>query len=581
MSFLNPEFLYFMLLPLFVLAYFILSGGANYDKYFSKEVLDKILIKGDMLGTRGRNILFLTAFVFLIFALARPISDQKDVKIENTSKNLVIAIDISQSMMVDDIYPTRLEFVKNRLKTLLADLPNTNIGLIAFAKDAFLVSPVTSDKKSLEFLLNGLDSDITSRQGTNVANALKQINDMFPKGGVKDVFIVSDGGEKKDVQKAIDEAKKHSLHVSVMIVGTKKGGVIKTKDGLLKDKNGNIVISKRNDSLLSLSEATKGVYIKEFGRGGGINLLLNSLEEQKVKDNKKSIKTQKEWFILPLILGFLLIAIALHGLPNRKIFAFVLPFLFTIPSHAGIFDFVHVKKANEAIENKQYQKAINEYNKLDSSPQIAYNKANAYYKMGKYDEAIKEYKKVKTKDEKLMSKSLFNEGNSYVKKQKLQNALKSYEKALKLNPDDEDIKNNIEYVKKKLKEQKKNKDNKNKDNKDNKKNNKDNKNNQQNQQNKNNKQDKQNKKNDKEKQNQQNKDNNQSKKNKEKKSNDKNKTKQNENNQTNPQIGKEMQKPKDLEGKKWEKILRSIHPKTQPIKLGDGKNIGDEDEINW
>lgn len=568
MNFLNPEFLYLMLLPLFVLAYFILSGGASYEKHFSKDVLDKILIKGDKLGTKGRNILFLCAFVFLIFALARPISDQKDIKIDNVSKNLVIAIDISRSMSVDDIYPTRLDFVKNRLKWLIAELPNTNIGLIAFAKDAFLVSPVTSDESSLEFLLDNLSSDIVSRQGTDVANALHQIDKMFPDGRIKDIFIISDGGEAKDVQKAIEEAKKDDLHVSVMVVGTKKGGVIKTNNGLLKDRNGNIVISKRNDSLLALSEATNGVYIKEFGRGGGVNLLAKSLKNQKSKDNKKSIKSQKEWFMVPLILGFLLIAIALHGLPKKLALASFLPFLLIAPSHAGVFDFVHVNRANEAIKNREYQKAIDEYSKIDSNAQIIYNKANAYYKMKKYDEAIKEYKKVKSNDKNLMAKTLFNEGNSYVKKDKLKEALKSYEKAQKLTPNDEDIEKNIQYVRRMMKKRKEqNRDNKNKK-QNNKQNNKDKKNSQNSKNKKQNNKDKKSSQNTKE-QNQTQKE----RKDKQKNSNDSNKT--------GLQNSKKTEKPEDLQGKKWEKILKSIHPRTQPVKLGEEKNRGDGDEITW
>lgn len=569
MKFLNPEFIFLMLPPLFFLAYFILRGGTSYERFFSKNVLDKILIKGDKLGTKGRNILFLSAFALFIFALARPISHQSEVEVQNSSKNLVIAIDISRSMLVDDIYPTRLDFVKNRLKWFIHELPNTNIGLIAFAKDAFLVSPVTSDKKSLEFLLDGLSPDIVSRQGTNLENALHQINIMFPKGGVKDLFLISDGGESDDIKKAIKKAKKDSLHVSVMVVGTKKGGTIKTENGLLKDKNGNIVISKRNDSLLSLSEETNGVYIKEFGGGGGVNLLKKSLTSQKTKHDKKTIKTQKEWFMLPLILGFLLILIALHGLPKRAVFAMLVPLLFVTPSYAGIFDFVSINKANEALKNKEYQKAINEYNKLEQTPQVTYNKANAYYKMKNYDKAQKEYEKVKTDDKNLKSNALFNSGNSYAQQKKYKEALKSYENALKLTPNDEDIKKNIQYVKKKMQKKKKQqnqdkKQNKQKNQDQNQKQNKKDDKNQKNRDGKNQKKDKKQEREKKEKQN----------------TNDKNQTKQNETKQAKAQK-KKMQKPKDLEGEKWEKILKSIHPKTQPVKLGEGKNEGEDDEISW
>ncbi len=576
MKFLNPEFLYFMLPPLAFFAYFILQGGASYEKLFAKEVLDKILIKGDQLGSRGRNILFLLAFIFFIFALARPISNQSEVTIENSSKNLVIAIDISRSMTVDDIYPTRLEFVKNRLKWFINELPNTNIGIIAFAKDAFLVSPVTNDKNALEFLLNALNSDIVSRQGTNITNALRQIDAMFPKKGIKDVLLISDGGESKDIQKAIKEAQKDSLHVNVMVVGTKKGGTIKTKNGLLKDKNGNIVISKRNDNLLKLSEKTKGIYIKEFGEGGGVNLLKKALQSQKNDKNKTIVKTQKEWFMLPLGIGFFLVLIALHGLPRKRFLTLMLPFLFVIPSHAGIFDFMTLKNADKALKNQEYQKAIDEYNKLEENPQINYNKAGAYYKMKKYDEALKEYEKIETDDKNLKAKTLFNKGNTHVQKKELKKALKSYEEAKKLTPKDEDIDKNIEYVKKLMKknqqQQKQNqKNNKKKKQNNKKKNDKKNSENQLNS--KNDKKQKDDKNgNDKQKGNKE-KNQDQQKSDQHSKGKDKQKSEQ-----TKQQ---KIQKQKDIEGEKWEKILKSMHPRTNPVKLGEMKDEGEEDGITW
>ncbi len=579
MSFENPEFIYLMILPLFVLAYFVLRDGASYERYFSPKVLDKILIQGDSLGSRGRNFLFLLAFLCFILALARPVSEPKEIKLKEERKNLVIALDISSSMKADDIYPSRLEFVKNRLSWLFEHMKDTNIGIIAFAKDAFLVSPITSDKKSLDFLLKNLDSDIVSRQGTNMQNALSQIGKMFTKGGVRDVFLISDGGESEDIKKAIDIAKQNELKVSVMVVGTDKGGSIRVDGELLKDKHGDIVITKRNDELVALSKATGGVYIKEFGSGEGVSLLANSLKKTKAKDEK--IRAQKEWFMLPLVLGFLCVFIALHGL-NKDIFKKFTLFaslLFITPSYGGVFDFVHLKKAKEYVQDKKYQEAINKYNKLEQNPQITYNKANAYYKLGKFDESIKEYEKVKTDDKMLKSKALFNEGNAYNELNKPQKALDVYEKALKLSPDDEDIKKNIKITKKRLKK-KQNKQNKNSQN--NKKDSKNKDKNQENKQNsKDNKQDNNQNKDGEKKQENQDKNGTKNKENKNSQDGKKN-LKNQEQNQSKQQAFNpgDVNKSDDLEGKRWEAYLKKQSPKTKPIMIGKSKE-GSSDENNW
>ncbi len=560
MGFENAIFLYLMLPPLGILAYFVLSGVSGYEKYFSASVLDKILIQGDTLGTKGRNTLILLALFLFIIALARPIMNQKELKVQTHSKNLIIAIDISRSMRANDIYPNRLEFVKNKLNTLIDGLKETNIGIIAFARNAFLVSPLTSDKKSLKFLLSYLDSDIVSVQGTNIANALSQTAKMFVKGGVRDVFLISDGGEREDVKKAIDEAKRHELKVSVMVVGSGKGGSVRLENGeLLKDRSGRIVITKRNESLKELALKSGGVYIKEFGGGGGVKLLENSLKEEKNKQTK-SIKTAHELFMYPLVLGFVFLFISLHGRAKKGLFAFFALFFMMQPNlKAGLLDFIYIHKAKQAIEHKQYQQAIEEYNKLSSSPSINYNKANAYYKMKKYDEALHEYKKVKTTDKTLKTKALFNEGNAYVQKQAYPNALKAYEEAKKLSPNDKDIDKNIAYVKKKMQEKKQSKEGKKK----------------------------QNKKQKKDKQGTQ----EESWRNKEDKQSYNEKDKSEENKKQKQEGKKKQSKQKqqsfddtdesleEKEAKKWERMIKDKAFKTQPIRLG--KKKGEEDGITW
>lgn len=468
MSFLDSEFLYLMLPPFFIFIYFVLKNTDTLKSYFDEEILKKIVIAGDMLGNRGRNISLLLALFYMIVALARPISDAREVEIEAGKSNLIVALDISRSMLVSDVYPNRLDFAKNRLLWLMDALPNTNIGLVAFAKDAFLVSPATLDKRSLAFLLDNLTPDIVSRQGTDITNALMQVDVLFEKKErVKRVLVLSDGGSDKDIQKAIQIAQNKNLQVSVMIIGTEKGGVIKDTQGLLKDMDGNIVISKRNDSMMELSEATKGVFIQEFGEGNGIKLLKKALFEdaKNVKAEKKTIFSKKEWFMIPLLFSLFFIVVALHGLPRRKGTQMFVALVLVVSSgdtlYAGVMDFYHIDKANKAIKDKAYDEALKSYEKLENLPELRYNKGNLYYKKEEYRQAIKEFKSVKTKNQDLSFKTHYNLGNSYVKNKQLNEALESYQSALKLNPKDKDTIENIKYVKKRLKQKKKDKQKKN------------------------------------------------------------------------------------------------------------------------
>ncbi len=561
MGFENAIFLYLMLPPLGILSYFVLSGSYGYEKYFSPSVLDKILIRGDALGTKGRNTLLLLALFMMIIALSRPYIDKKQVKVAGNAKNLIILVDISRSMEADDIYPSRLKFVKHSLEKLIDSLQDTNIGIVAFAKNAFLVSPVTSDKKSLKFLLSNLSSDMVSAQGTDIANALKEVAKMLAKGGIKDVFLISDGGENAQIQKAIKVATKHKLKVNIMVVGSAKGGSIRLRGGeLLKDKNGDIVISKRNEKLKELAFKTGGVYIKEFGSAKGVNLLSSALKKQKTKE-EKTITDAKELFIYPLSFAFVLIFIALHGRAKNGLFGFLAVFLlFDGKLDAGVLDFIHLNKAQKAIEKKDYQKAIEEYNKLAQTPQVTYNKANAYYKMKKYDEALSEYKKIKSKDKDFKSYALFNEGNAHVQKKQYKEALKAYEIAKKLTPNDKDIDKNIEYVKKLMQKKKDKK-------QDNKKNDKQNSQQNQDEQNK----DKQQNKNSKEEK--------KKKAPKKEKNEDQNQTDQNQSQAMQQSFADANESFSEKEAKKYEMMIKQKAYKTKPLLLG--KKRRRDDEITW
>ena len=559
MSFINPEFIYFMLPPLVGMGYFVLRKRTLRGTGFDMKILEKLVISGDALGRRGRHALFFMAFFLMIVALARPVSEPKERTLGDASSQIMVLLDISRSMKVQDVYPDRLSFAKNRLATWMQEMKGTEIGIMAFAKDAFLVSPLSLDTASLRFLLQGVDSDMVSRQGTNIANVLTQSQRLFRKNDAKELLVISDGGEKEEIDKAIDVAKEQGLIVHVMVVGTAQGGAIPEKEGLVKDAKGNIVISRREDGLRRLSEASGGVFIQEFGQGSGMHLLQNALKRQDKEGKVRRVMTYTEWFYLPLGAGIMCVLLSFVALPKRKSIV-LLTLLFSslhVKLEAGLLDFWYLNDANSAVEKKAYKEAANAFAKVPEKAEAKYNEGNMHYLQGEYEKALAAYKHVKSDETDLTFQTLHNMGNALAHTQKIPEAIKSYEEALKLK-EDADTRFNLELLKKQQEEQK----NKSQDPQQNKDENKESTNQQdqkQNQQQQDSKADTKEAKN-------------------EANENDKNPSKKESEAKQQPEKRAIMS---EEEAQKWEQKLLEGHPKTQPMQLGHEKSEGDKDAITW
>lgn len=466
MSFLNPYFLYFMIIPLFILSYFLFSSNKNLNKYFSKEILEKLIIKGDFLGNKGRIIIYFMSFIFMIIALARPVIFEKEQNISVQKNEVLMLIDISTSMLAKDVFPNRLTFAKNIALNFIRKLKNTNFGIVLFAKDAYLLSPITYDSQSIEYLLSNYETKTAEKSSTNIYNAIKQSVKLLEYN--HDLILFTDGGDDKNIQKTLDFAKKHKLKIHVISIGLNDGIAINYNNELLKDKNNNIVISKRNDIYENLSISTNSIYIKEPYDGiNGIKKLELQLNKTSKIINDMKYKDKQELFYYPLALSIFLLFIAMHSLPKK-----LLLLLFLLNNHelkAGIFDFYYIKKANEYKNLKDFNKSAYYFSKIDSNKAL-FNQANMKYFAKNYHEAIKIYEKLVIKNLKNKSDILFNIGNSYFKLKNYKKAKQAYLESLKLK-NDKDVKNNLMLVNLLLNDINK-KNSKNKKNKQKKKNNK-------------------------------------------------------------------------------------------------------------
>ena len=324
MRFENIEYLVLLIIPLLLL-FVLKSSSINLEKYFNKELLAKMQKRGSGLSKRVRSWLLILALTFGIVALARPVIDNGEITVKQEYIDVVTAFDISQSMLAEDVYPNRLEFAKQKFFEMLNDFKKARIGVIGFSSRAFLVSPLTSDFATLKYLVKNMNLDYISLKGTNLLAPLRVTNEQLKNSKNKALLIFTDGGDNKDFSKEIAYAKEHGIKVFVYAVATKKGDVIKTKNGVMKDKNGNIVITKLNSAIKELALKSGGAYMEYSLGKGDMKVLADAIKAKfKAKSSGKTvIKDTKELFVYPLALALLFMFAGLFSLPRLVVSDFV------------------------------------------------------------------------------------------------------------------------------------------------------------------------------------------------------------------------------------------------------------------
>jgi Ca-activated chloride channel homolog len=465
LQFLYINVIYLMLLPSIILMILIIKKKNSFEKYFSQEVLEKLSVSSDYFSNKARNITLFIALLFMIIALARPVTNEKVHDTKQQLNAIVIAIDVSKSMMANDIYPNRLEFAKKKLLSLLEQSKNNALGVILFAKSSFILSPITQDFTSLKILIENLDTGINFDNGTNIYSTLETTNKLLKNYKSKNLILLSDGADKKEFNEEIEFAKKNNINIYVIATATKKGSAIKLKNGnYLVDKRGNIVNVGLNENIKSLSLETNGGYINYSLDSNDITQIFKEINSKSKKQEFKEerFKTYTELFIYPLAIGLIFLLIAFSSLPSFKfknkknilsIFT-ILTFFNVNQLQASVFDFKTIEEANSAYKTENYKNAIKKYSSLEQKEQTKYNLANSLYKDKQYKEAIKKYKEIQSDDKDFNFKKSHNLGNSYVNTGNLEKAKTSYEEALKLK-NDKQTKENLELVKKELEKRKK------------------------------------------------------------------------------------------------------------------------------
>jgi Ca-activated chloride channel family protein len=321
MEFLNIEAFFIMLIPLIMMVFAIKKNGRKIDNVFSKEALSKLLILNESLSNSARNTLYMLALFFMILAFARPVILKNEIKVKASGNSMVIAFDISKSMLVEDIYPNRLQVVKKKIETILKNNKSDKISLIAFTSSAYMVAPLSVDKDSLLFLLNNLNTSSISTNGTSIMSALESANRILKDEVQKNIIIFSDGGDGDDFTEQIAYAKEKNLKVYVSNIATKLGAPINIDGKVIKDKDDNIIISKRNDNIKKLALETNALFTTYDISNSDIKAILDDIESSNKRQDfdETTIKDYYELFIYPLGLAVIILIFAFSSIPIKRV----------------------------------------------------------------------------------------------------------------------------------------------------------------------------------------------------------------------------------------------------------------------
>lgn len=243
-------------------------------------------------------ILISLVFIFSIFALSKPKYGYKIEKLFSSKSNILLALDLSESMLADDIKPNRLERGKREILDLLENLQGEKVGLIIFSGISFLQCPFTSDYSAIKMFLDYIDTDLIPIKGTSFSNlfdmSLKTFKDNKEE---KYMIIISDGEDnQQDFNSYINKFKEKNVKVFSLGIGEENGSPIKLYDGSFKkDKTGHIVISKLQKKNLELiSNSTNGYFIKsDFTDNDIKNIYFKGIKNE--QNNNQSSYEKKIW----------------------------------------------------------------------------------------------------------------------------------------------------------------------------------------------------------------------------------------------------------------------------------------------
>jgi len=387
----------------------------------------------------------LIILILIIITLSRPAIEEGMQESSIDALDIIIALDVSYSMKAKDISPTRYDYAKRMINAFLKANSKDNIMLIGFTTNPLLLSPPTTDHTLISMALESLNPKYILTKGTSLKKLFAKLASM--KQTNKELILMTDGGEGESVEDLAVQLKKTDLRLTVVALGTQTGTTIQKEDGtMLKDKEGNLVVSRINPMLKKLTAEVNGNYVTISGSAESTAEKLQALmhnKERKTEQIKKMQYNYTELYQIPLLLAALLF-LMLHTRASK--YLLILFALSGMQAEASVWDGYYLHKAYNAYHAQDFnasRRALSAVEKVSLQSRIA--EANSYYKLGNYKKAIARYKSVHSTKPKIKQMLFYNTANAYTLLKEYDKAKIYYTKALQFG-DDADALHNLSLV---------------------------------------------------------------------------------------------------------------------------------------
>ncbi len=317
----------FALLPLFLALKFwsAWKRKKNWDGFADLHLRNRLLPGNSPFRHRSKAILQSLALIFLVLALMEPQWGTREEEVRTRGIHLIVAVDVSDSMLAEDIKPSRMARARYKLQDLLPMLRGDRVGLVAFAGRSFLLSPLTSDYGTLKRYIEELTTTTIPVAGTDLAGALTLAIKSLPqdKDQAKAILILSDGEDHSErLENVIRELQKNKIRVFSLGMGTLEGAPIpEASGGFKKNLEGEMVVSKlKEDSLKDLSLRTEGAYARAVRGDEDLKALYLKGIRGVMDPNELQVTHKKVWesrFYWPLSIALFLLAADALIAPGR------------------------------------------------------------------------------------------------------------------------------------------------------------------------------------------------------------------------------------------------------------------------
>ena len=330
-NFANAQYLFLLLLiPLFFIIQMVVLRlrRRRIRKFGDETLVNAIMPSYSKAKTWVRLVLFSIGFFFFVIGLARPQIGAKLKEHETKGAEIMIVLDVSNSMLAEDYSPNRLERAKLAISRLVDKLRDERIGLIVFAGNSFVQLPITTDYVSAKMFLNSISTESVPVQGTAMGEAIGTAMKSFSLQSEKSraVIVITDGeNHEDDPVEAARQAAELGVRVFTIGVGSPEGKPIPFEGELLKDKNGEIVVTRLDESILKdVADAGNGLYVRAGTSEFGLNPVI--AEIKKMEDEKYSSVVFEEYdeqfmnFFAIALIFFVLEMLVGDRKPKRHLF---------------------------------------------------------------------------------------------------------------------------------------------------------------------------------------------------------------------------------------------------------------------